>query len=102
MGGILAPGSLGGVQSSEAKLSESAVKETGAHLCLTHLMSIFQTLEHKGDETIFWISAKNHIKNPAHQQGAVDLLGYYYRTFRDGTVSSTQVFAFAVFDSLPV
>lgn len=45
VGGIPAAGNLGGVQSSEAELSESADKETGAHLCLRHLMSILQAIE---------------------------------------------------------
>lgn len=42
VGGIPAAGNLGGVQSSEAELSEGAHKETGAHLRLRHLMSIFR------------------------------------------------------------
>ena len=47
VGGILAAGNLGGMQSSEAKLSKSADPETGAHLCPRHLMSILHTREAK-------------------------------------------------------
>lgn len=62
VGGIPAAGSLGGVQSSEAKLSKTPDIETRAHLCLRHLMSIFHTLQTSRRNISTILGASNRLK----------------------------------------
>lgn len=104
VGGILAAGNLRSVQSSEAKPSRSADPETGAHLRLRHLMSIFHTLENDWTEHPKTTSSLGLC--PSASIRVVNIWEHLptaesFITFGDGTLFSTQVFAFAVLDSHP-
>lgn len=100
VGGIPAAGNLGGVQSSELRAHSQRRERISVSHTWWASSKLFKT---QGDETseeitfggFYWRT----IRSPLHRRRTEDLFLYYCRTVRDGTVFSTHVFAFAVFDS---